>query len=198
MKSMKTTVVLASLAAALAVSAAQAQNTRTPNYKPRAPAVSYTHAGVRYLFQDLDEYNCDQDGLNLYGSLDIQDGWFAKAAYTDVSGDRNCGSSTVTAGGGFHTRFDQRMDMYATLSFESTSPEVGDSDSGLVMAGGIRGFLTDGLEGGLEIFHATAFDGTTGINGVLAYWFNDAVAITGDLGLASDVTTFAIGARLNF
>jgi|GEM_PF-865141 len=199
MKSMKTTIAIASLAAILAANAAEAQNTR-PNtsYKPRAPAVSYTYAGARYMFQDLDDHNCDQDGINLYGSLDIQDGWFAKAAFTDVSGDNNCGSSTVNAGGGYHTRFDDRMDMYATLSFESTSPDVGDSDSGLVMAGGIRGFLTGNLEGGLEIFHATAFDGTTGINGLLAYWFNDAVALTGDVGLASDVTTFAIGARLNF
>lgn len=201
MKSMKTTVLIASLAAALAANAAEAQNNR-PNtsYKPRAPAVSYTHAGARYMFQDLDEYNCDQDGINLYGSLDIQDGWFARAAFSDVSGDNGCGSSNVVAGGGYHTRFDQNMDMYATLSFESISPdgEGNDSDSGLIMAGGIRGFLTGQLEGGIEIFHSTTFDGTTGINGVLAYWFNDVVAMTGDVGLASDITTFAVGVRFNF
>lgn len=199
MKSMKTTVLIASLAAALAAHAAEAQNnTRSPNYTPRAPAVNYTHAGVRYMFQDLDKLDCDQDGINLYGSLDIQDGWFAKAAYSDVSGDNNCGSSNVVVGGGFHTRFDRRMDMYATLSFESISPDVGDSDSGLILAGGLRGFLSGNLEGGLEVFHSTTFDGTTGIGGVLAYWFNDAVALTGDVVLASEVTTFAVGARFNF
>lgn len=198
MKSMKTTVLLASLAAALAANAAQAQSSaRSSNYKPRAPAVNYTHAGVRYLYQDLDKYNCDQDGINLYGSLDIQDGWFARAGYSDVSGDV-CGSSNVVAGGGYHARFDQNLDMYGTLSFESISPDEGDSDSGMIIAGGLRGFLSGSLEGGLEIFHSTTFDGTTGINGLLAFWFTPAVALTGEVGLASDVTTFAVGARLNF
>jgi hypothetical protein len=198
MKSIKLTVLLASLAAVLAANAAEAQSTRPANnYKPNAPAVSYTYVGARYMSQDLDKYDCDQDGINLYGSLDIQDGWFAKAGYTDVSGDI-CGSSSVAAGGGYHTRFDQRMDMYATLSFESVSPDEGPSDSGLVMAGGLRGFLTGQLEGGVELFHSTTGDGTTGISGLLAYWFNDAFAITGDVGLASEVTTFAVGARLNF
>lgn len=198
MKSLKRSLILGSVITALTATAAQAQNTRTPNYTPRAPAVSYTHAGARYMFQDLDEYDCDQDGINIYGSLDVQDGWYAKASFTDVSGDGTCGSSSFIAGGGYHTRFDNRMDMYATLSFESISPDIGDSDSGLIMAGGLRGFISEQLEGGVELFHSTTYDGTTGINGVLAYWFNESWAMTGDVGLSSDVTTFAIGARLNF
>jgi hypothetical protein len=198
MKSKKAALMLTSLAAALAVQVAEAQNSRAPANPPRAPAVSYTHVGVRYMFQDLDQFSCDQDGFNLYGSLDIQHGWFAKASYTDVSGSRGCGSSSVTAGGGYHMRFDSRMDLYATVSFESISPDGSGSDSGLVLTGGARGFLTPELEAGLELYHSTTFDGNTAINGFLGYWITPEIAITGDLGLGSDVKTLAIGARLNF
>jgi len=197
MKSVKSCLLLGSLLTAFATSAAYAQNNRVQNYNTRAPAISFTHVGLRYMFQDLDKYNCDQDGPNIYGSLDIEDGWYARASFSDVSGDE-CGSSNVQAGGGFHTQFDRNMEMYASLSFESISPDVGDSDSGLIMAAGLRGFFRPQLEGGVELMHSTTGDGTTAINGLLAYWFNDAVGATFDLGLGSDVTTFAIGARLNF
>lgn len=202
MKSIKGCLLLSSMVAAFATSAAYAQNNRAQNYNTpaRAPAISFTHVGLRYMFQDIDksEFSCDQDGPNVYGSLDIQDGWYARAAFSDVSGDNGCGSTNVQVGGGFHTQFDRNMEMYASLSFESISPDYGDSDSGLILAAGLRGFLTGQLEGGVELMHSTTGDGNTAINGLLAYWFNDAVAGTFDLGLGSDVTTFAIGARLNF
>ncbi len=201
MKTVKSSLLLGSLLAAFATSAAHAQNTRAPNYNTqRAPVISFTHVGARYMFQDLDGdgFSCDQDGPNIYGSLDIQDGWYARAAFSDVSGNRGCGSTNVQVGGGYHTRFDDNMEMYASLSLESISPDGTGSDSGLVMAAGLRGFLSGQLEGGIELMHSTTFDGNTAINGLLAYWFNDAVAATFDVGLGSDVTTFAVGARLNF
>lgn len=198
MKSVKSCLLLGSVLAAFATSAAQAQNNRAPNYNtPRAPAVSFTHVGLRYMFQDLDQYDCDQDGPNIYGSLDIQDGWYARASFSDVSGD-NCGSTNVQAGGGYHTRFEDNMEMYGTVSFESISPDGYGSESGIVLAAGLRGFLSQQLEGGVELMHSSTGPGNTAINGLLAYWFNDAVAGTFDVGLGSDVTTFAVGARLNF
>ena len=199
MKSVKSCLLLGSLlAAGFATSAAQAQNNRAPNYNNTlAPAVSFTHVGLRYMFQDLDQYDCDQDGPNIYGSLDIQDGWYARASFSDVSGD-NCGSTNVQAGGGYHTRFEDNMEMYGTVSFESISPDGYGSESGIVLAAGLRGFLSQQLEGGVELMHSSTGDGNTAINGLLAYWFNDAVAGTFDVGLGSDVTTFAVGARLNF
>jgi hypothetical protein len=186
------------MAALMAASVAQAQNVRSQN-NANAPVISYTHVGARYMFQDLDINggSCDQDGINVYGSMDVKEGWFAKASFADVSGD-GCGSTSVSVGGGIHSRLDRNLDAYATLSFESISPNHGSSDSGLILAAGLRGFLGQQLEGGVELYHSTTFDGQTAIHGSLLYWFNDALAVTGDLGLGSDVTTFAIGARLNF
>lgn len=203
MKSIKSSLLLGSLVAALGASAAEAQtNSNVQNYSAsnRAPVISFTHVGARYMFQDLDQddANCDQDGPNIYGSLDIQDGWYARASFADVGGDHGCGSRNVQVGGGFHTQLDRNLTAYGSLSFETISPDHWKSDSGLIFAAGIRGFLTKELEGGLELQHSTTFDGNTSINGLLAYWFNDMIAATVDVGLGSDITTFAIGARLNF
>lgn len=186
---------------ALTATAANAQdrprvNLNQPQVQQnQVPGITYTYAGARYMMQDWN--GCDQDGLNLYGSLDIQDGFFARASYTDVSGDP-CGSSTFSAGGGYHTAYSDSVDMYATLSLQSLSIDAGGSDSGIELAAGMRTYLREQLEGSLELFHATVGDSQTGIRGGLLYWFDPQFAVTGDVGLDADTTTFAIGARMAF
>lgn len=187
---------------ALTASAVTAQERPRVNLnEPQAqqdqvPGITYTYAGARYMTQEWDDW-CTQDGINLYGSLDIQDGFFARASYTDVSGD-GCGSSMFTAGGGYHTAYSDSVDMYATLSFQSLSPDGGASDSGIELAAGMRTYLKEQLEGSLELFHSTTGDSPTGIRGGLLYWFDEQFAVTGDLGLSSTTTTFAVGARMAF
>lgn len=164
----------------------------------QAPGITYTYAGVRYMFQDLDNYNCEQDGINLYGSFDIQDGFFARASFTDVSGDV-CGSRSFSAGGGYHTSFNSTTDMYATVSLGSLSVDGADGDdSGIELAGGMRTYLQEQLEGSVELFHNTIGDSETGVRGGLVYWFNGQFSATADLGLSADSTTFAVGARMAF
>ena len=62
-------------------------------------AVSYNYAGIQFLSQNLDDADCSQDGLNLYGSMDINSDFFAVGSLSDVSGGK-CGSSTLSAGVG--------------------------------------------------------------------------------------------------
>ena len=164
---------------------------------PAAADVSYNHVGVQYMNQDLDDYNCSQDGLSVYGSLDIDSGIFAQASLTDVGGN-GCGSTTVTGGAGYYTKFNPQFDVYGVLRVESISPDAGDSDSGLVLAGGFRGFVRKQLETQVELSHHTVFDGETAISGTAAYWFSSQLAGTMTLGFSSDATTIAFGARMNF
>lgn len=163
----------------------------------QAPGITYTYAGVRYINQSIDsDFECDQDGINLFGSLDLKDGFFAKASYSDVSGNNNCGSSSFLAGAGYHTAYSDSVDMYATVSFVSVSE--GDNDSGLEFAGGMRTFLTEVVEGRLELYHGTYGLEETGIRGTVDYWLNDAWTVNGGVSLGSDSTTFGIGARYAF
>lgn len=163
-----------------------------------ASNASYNHVGVQYVDQNLDDFDCSQDGLNLYGNLDIDGAWFGRAAITEVSGNRGCGSTTVSAGGGYRTLFNDTFDMYGTLSFESTSPDAGGSDSGMVLAAGLRGFIGDDLEGRLEFAHHAIFDGTTAVNAGVAYWFSPRFSATVDLSFSADTTSMGFGARMNF
>ena len=161
-------------------------------------ALSYNYAGLQYMSQDLDDFDCDQDGLNLYGSLELNSEFFARGSYSDVGGNKGCGSETVSIGAGYRTAFSSQSSIYGVLSFEDTSVDHGDSDSGLIIAGGIRTYLANNLEGRIEVAHHTAFDGDTELNGGLAYWFDPRFSVTGDLSVGSDQTTFAFGVRMNF
>ena len=160
--------------------------------------LSYTYAGARFFNQKLDNFNCDQDGINLYGSLDIQDGWFAEGSYTDVSGDRCGGVSNIAANVGYYTPFNTTFNVYGTLGLERISPDIGNGDSGIVVSGGFRGFLTEQFEVKIELANRTTYSGSTGITGSTVYWFAPRISATFDLGLSSDVTTTSIGARMNF
>ena len=163
-----------------------------------APYITYDYVGLQYTNQKLDDYDCTQDGLRAYGNLDIDGDWFAQASIADVSGNRGCGSSTVTAGAGYRAEYNKQFDMYGTLSFESTSPDNGDSDSGIIMAAGLRGIIAKNLEGRLELAHHTIFDGETGVNAGVAYWITPIFSATFDLQIDSNGRTFAGGVRMLF
>ena len=161
------------------------------------PYITYDYVGLQYTNQKLDDFDCTQDGLRGYGSLEIDSNWFALASITDVSGD-GCGSTTVAAGAGYHAEYNKQFDMYGSLRFESTSPDKGDSDSGLIIAAGLRGIIAKNLEGRLELAHHTIYDGETGINGGVAYWFTPVFSATLDLDLNSNGETISAGVRMLF
>lgn len=180
-----------SAAACLTAAAGAAAQTNTP------PPLSYDFAGLKYTNQDLGDYDCSQDGLSVYGSMDINSGWYGQASYTDVSGNNDCGSSTIAGYGGYRQPLNDIFYLYGHLGFESTSVDYGNSDSGLAAGVGIRGFIRPQLETQLDLTHHTSFDGATQVTGTLAYWFVSNIAATADLSLGED-TVFSIGARVNF
>lgn len=160
--------------------------------------MDYSYAGIQYFEQDIDDADCNQDGLNLYGSVEINADLFAIGSYTDASGNRNCGSETVSIGIGYQTLFGADSSVYGSLSYEDTDVDFGHSDSGLIGAVGIRGFVANQLEAKLEVAHHTAFDGNTVVNGGVAYWFNKQFAATGDVSLGSEASALGVGVRMNF
>lgn len=159
--------------------------------------MDYSYVGIQYFDQELDDYDCNQDGFNLYGSLEITSDLFAIGSLTDASGDV-CGSETIRAGIGYQTLFGADGSIYGTLSYENTDADSGEDDSGFVGAVGIRGFVARALEAKIEVAHHSAFDGNTVVNGGVAYWFNQQFAVTGDASLGSDASAIAAGIRMNF
>ena len=160
-------------------------------------AVSYNYGSLQYIDQDVDDYDCNQDGLRVSGSLELNDAFFAVGSYSDVSGGR-CGSEAISAGLGYHQLFGADSSIYGTLSAENISPDVGESDSGLVVAGGLRGFINNDLEARIQLAHHTAFDGNTVLSGGVAWWFAPQFSATADVGLGSEASEIGVGLRMNF
>lgn len=162
-----------------------------------APGISYNYAALQFIDQDLDDSNCSQDGLRLSGNLELNDDFFALGSYSDVSGS-HCGSEALKVGLGYHTLFGADSSAYGTLSFENVSVDHGESDSGLVVAAGLRGFINNNLEAKVELAHHTTHDGNTVLGGGIAYWFAPQFAATADVGLGSEASEIGLGLRMNF
>ena len=162
-----------------------------------APAISYNYAALQFVNQDVDDYDCNQDGLRLSGSLALSSDFFALGSLSDVSGG-HCGSKTISAGIGYQSVFGADSSVYGSLSMENISPDVGSSDSGLVAAVGLRGFINYNVEAKVELAHHTAYDGNTVLSGGIAYWFNSQFSATADVGLGSEASEIGLGLRMNF
>ncbi|HTF98877.1 MAG TPA: hypothetical protein VL995_22260 [Cellvibrio sp.] len=162
-----------------------------------APGISYNYAAIQFIDQDVDDYDCNQDGLRLSGSLELNDDFFALGSYSDVSGGR-CGSEAFSAGLGYQTLFGADSSIYGALSFENVSPDEGDSDSGLIAAVGLRGYVANQLEARVQVAHHTAFDGNTVLGGGISFYFLPEFSVTADVGLGSESSEIGIGLRMNF
>lgn len=163
-----------------------------------APGISYNYAALQFVDQDVDDADCNQDGLRLSGSVEINDDFFALGSYSDVSGNRGCGSEAFSAGLGYQTLFGAESSIYGALSFERISPDWGDSDSGLIATVGLRGFINNNLEARVGVSHHTVYDGNTVLGGGVSYYFAPQFSVTADAGLGSESSEIGVGVRMNF
>lgn len=163
-----------------------------------ASDISYNWASVQYITEDLDDADCDQDGLTLSGNYEVHDNFFALGSFTDVSGDSGCGSETFSIGGGYKADFSEDASYFVSLSYIDTEVDFGSSDSGLIAAIGARALFTPDLEGRISISRNTAFDGNTVLSGGVSYWFLERLSFNGDVNLGSESSGIALGARFDF
>lgn len=164
--------------------------------------LSYNYAALQFVNQNVDDGNgsgkdCDQDGLRLSGSLELNSDFFAVGSFSDLS-DGRCGANALSIGVGYHTLFGADSSLYGTLSMENIDVDHGDSDSGLIAAVGLRGFIDHKVEAKVQLAHHTAFDGNTVLSGGIAYWFARNFAATADIGLGTEASEIGLGVRMNF
>nr|WP_324257053.1 hypothetical protein [Cellvibrio fontiphilus] len=159
--------------------------------------LSYNYGALQFVNQDVDDYDCNQDGLRVSGSLELNSDFFAVGSFSDLS-DGRCGSDALSIGIGYHTLFGADSSLYGTLSAENIDVDYGDSDSGLVAAVGLRGFIDHKVEAKVQLAHHTAFDGNTVLSGGIAYWFANRFAATADVGLGTESSEIGLGVRMNF
>ncbi|HEY7773537.1 MAG TPA: hypothetical protein VIC26_10150 [Marinagarivorans sp.] len=166
-------------------------------YQQKKVRPTYNYAGVKYSTQRLDDFDCSQDGLFIDGSFDINGQVFARGSIGDVSGDV-CGSTSISASLGYRSAWGEASHLYGVAGFTDVSADSGGGDTGLVIGGGIRGYMVPGIEGYFEVGYSTLGDGDLSMSVGGAYWFNGNFAATADVGFGSDQRSFAIGARMAF
>ncbi len=192
----------AAVASGLMAASAHAQYQNTGAYnKPQTGGVrpTYNYAGLKYVVQKLDEYDCSQDGLNLEGSFAFTSQFFARGTFGDVSdSEGKCGSSSISFAGGYRAAWGSSSHLYGLVGFTSYTPDNGDGDSGLLLAGGLRGYVSPGVEAFGQVQYTSTGDGELGVAFGGAYWFNANFAITGDIGLGDGQSSFAVGGRLTW
>lgn len=155
---------------------------------------TYDYVGAQYLWQEWND--CEQDGLQVNGSLSFSEKLYAIAAISDVDGD-GCGSTATSIGLGYHTPMNNQFDWYASLSYINIDWGPGD-DTGLGAEGGIRGYIGERLESRFSLRHTTTDDGETSIGAGLSYWFSPRLAATADASAGGDTTTLLVGAQYAF
>lgn len=155
---------------------------------------TYDFVGVQYLWQEWND--CEQDGLQVNGSLSFSERLYATAAVSDVDGDY-CGSTATSIGLGYHAPMNNTFDWYASLSYINIDWGPGD-DTGLGAEGGIRGYIGERLESRVSLRHTTTDDGETSIGAGLSYWFSPRLAATVDASAGGDTTSFLLGAQYAF
>ena len=161
------------------------------------PAVSYSYGQLSYVSQDLDDFDCTQDGLAVEGSYAINNEFFVLGSFADVNGD-GCGSSNYSGGVGYRIAYTDDLSLFGSLAIENTSVDFGDSESGLIVSVGARGYVLENLEARVSLSRHSSFNGSTILNGGVNYWFDQQFAITGDLSFGSESTGVAVGVRANF
>lgn len=159
--------------------------------------ISYDYVGAQLVVQDLDDYNCDQDGLSVFGSASLNREFFVSGSVSDVSGD-HCGSTSINANIGYQTLFGADSSVYGTVGVQVVDVDWGDNDSGLRIAGGVRGFVAPQLEARLEVAYESLADGNIAVTGGASYFLNRNVALVGEISLGTDVSGAGIGARYHF
>lgn len=171
--------------ALFAVSSAHAQTARTPS-------MSYDFAELRFVDVDV----AGGDGIKLGGSYHIKNNWLVVGSLSSVSFDNNIDSRTIEIGAGYVFPWQKDWDLVASARYVDIGGDL--DESGVILEGGLRGFLTPVFELRGSVNHITAGDNDTFLEFGGDYYFTKQFAAGLTLEFAGDVDVFTVGARYFF
>ena len=164
-----------------------------------ASDLSYTYAELRVVDSEIG--NADGDGLRLNGSLDLGNNWLLVGGYTTLDFDGNVDTSALEVGAGYVHRYSPRMDIVGygkIVRAEVDFPGGSDDDTGFSLAGGVRGSITEQLEGRATVNYFNVDDSDTFFELGGDYYFTDQVSAGLSLEFGGDADTLTVGVRWFF
>jgi hypothetical protein len=138
-----------------------------------AAELSYTYFGSNYVATDLDvdPDEFDTDGFGVYGGIALGDtGLYAFGLYDFLNDDLDgvdVDLERLIAGLGYAVKFDERMHLlieasYVDYDLDAEIDEVGSGEAGADgyrVNVGVRGLLTDSIEGIAKVGYANVEEG---------------------------------------
>ena len=165
---------------------------------------SYDYLQATYLRQDLDDFDCTQTGLELAGSISVDESMFVQASMNDVS-DAPCGSQLFRVSAGLRGDYGTQSNLFMKASlFNLNIDTPDDSGLGYGIAAGVRSYINSGVElNGTITYDNVDIDGVDlglGFGVGIVYGLSNGLAVTGDLTYAeeNDVMGTNIGIRYYF
>ncbi len=164
---------------------------------PSQPSLDYSFAEFRFVDVDV----AGGDGFSIGGSIEMNGNWFLLGSLTDIGFNNDVDSFTIELGGGYIWPYRPDWDLLATVQYVNVdvdTPFGSVDDSGLALAGGIRGLIAPQFEVRGSVNHVTIGDDDTFLEIAGDYYFNEefAAGLTFDIG--GDVDTFSVGVRWFF
>lgn len=173
-----------------------------------ADGFSYTHLDGGYARTEIDRnvfgVDVDGDGFTLGGSLAATDNFHVFAAFSDQDFDFDLNFQTLSVGAGLNWPLHSDLDIVGRLSYVKVDIDgpfgISVSDDGFAAGAGLRARVAERveLEGGFVYVNLDEGGSDTTPNFGARFLLTDAFAIGANVTLEDDVTTWGIGARLNF
>jgi len=164
-------------------------------------SMSYSYGDARLVVVDADEGG-NAEGIRLDGSFKFQPNLYGLAAITTY-GNRGNDVLILDGGVGYRQALRSDLDWVAmgglTLAEQDNGGNAADDDdTGLWLAGGLRGVATPQIEYGAYAEYRSIFDGDVTLTGEGLLHFTRNLALIGSLGVSDDFTMLTLGARWSF
>ena len=169
------------------------------------PSFSYVEAG--YTRVNLDDIDVDPDGYYIEGSIALGESGFLRASYSDLEDDilgLDVETEALSVGIGYRQELGSNSSWYVVADYlegEVDVEGIGDADAdGYQLATGVRGFVADSVEMGVEIGYADVDDADGFLGTInLLYHFSESLALKAEAGLdEEDNSEVSLGLRFNF
>lgn len=164
-----------------------------------ASELSYNYAELRFV--DTEIGAADGDGLRLNGSFELTGNWLLVGGYTTLDFDGGVDTSALEFGAGYVHRYSPRMDIvgYGKLvRTEVDTPFGDDDDTGISLAGGVRGSFTPEFEGRATVNYINVDETDTFFEIGGDYYFDDQFSAGATLEFGGDADTLTLGVRWFF
>lgn len=163
----------------------------------------YNFVYATYVREDIDEFDCTQDGLAVGGSLAVDEQIFVAAQAIDVSGD-GCGSQLLRVESGIRQDYGTASSLFAKASLFNLDIDNLDSGLGFGLAAGIRSYIDSGVEAFAQITYDNVdidnVDLGVTFGGGVVYHLQDGISLTGELtyGVENETLGTNVGVRYSF